>query len=373
MKKIILLATLVVVLIAGCAVPPPVIPEKTSDLVSVKVITPDFFVHKNDTIKNGKDLLWNFSVWQFGTGTNWEKWVQANPILQKPGRTWQDDQGRWYALVKIGEVLSNPERIHLQTDLKEFTKTVYVEVPSKNPNILWVGLFILMTLCVLFMFLVLRKVTSLVNKKISERDQTIGAYQNEMHKLQKELQDTKNKLPVIPPTEGVDEIWLTENNPMGNPIVDSSSDNLSENFHRRYGKKPDLIIKAVTSTSPDSVMMGFSHDRKAVTSLRKVTVYLGWEWSEEALDNDWHGIGMVAAPCANWFEINPDKVQSFNEALTEFELVGNEHPIIFLNEKVPKDQEYPKLASKIVEKFHEWNIADLKKAGAVIDFPRHNR
>ncbi|NTV79196.1 MAG: hypothetical protein HGA25_08710, partial [Clostridiales bacterium] len=277
----------------------------TNDTVIVRVINPEFFITGNDTIKNGSDLLWNFSLREFGSGTNWRAWVDLNPVLQEPGRVWKDPfTNRWIALVKKGEVFKNPQPVYFTAPSKEIVTLNKVEI-FRTPTY-WPILLVILLVGYLIVFLLTRKTHM---KELEEKEDAARENEEAISRLKFEMKKMENQLPVKAPAIA-DEKWLSDNNPVGNSIPVDSKDvpALASNaITITYGKKPDLIVQARVSTAKNAVNMKFSHDREATTGLTDVVVYLGWNWDLEK--KRWTEVGMLAGPCSNGFEATPGKVR----------------------------------------------------------------
>jgi hypothetical protein len=367
MKKIIFALISIAVIYFSACTPKSIsgdVSNSTTDSITISVIDPQFFIYKNDTIKNHRDLLWNFSLWEFGTGTNWKEWVRVNPGLQKPGRTWIDTiSGHWIALVKYGEVFLHPQPVKFEVPVKVITRFSIVEVSVKDSDyLLWVIPSLLILLIVIyFLYRNYKKQEQLIEEKNKKEAQDYTKIFN----LERDLEKVKNKIPVKAP-EIADEEWLKNNFSVGDQIPSDNVEVASNAISRVYGKKPDLIIQAKVSTVGNSVNMEFSHDRKAITGLEDVVVYIGWDWVKK----NWVEVGMLAGPCSNGFEANSNNVVK-GQLFTKVELVDKtRHPVLFTGENVPKGAKYPELVKSLVLKYHGINIVDIKKAGAGVIVPK---
>lgn len=201
------------------------------------------------------------------------------------------------------------------------------------------------------------------NKKTSEA--------NELEKkiLERELEVTKNRLPIVAPVLS-NEKWLRENFPIEVPRRYDNLGNLTptaSTIARVFGKTPDLIAYALVSTKESAVNMEFSNERHANTGLSGVAVWLGWNWNIE--ESKWVEVGMIASICSNGFVMNPEKVKKMDSLFTSVELVNkSQHPVLS-EEKVPGGTLYPELVAGLVIKYRESAIEDLRKAGATVTLP----
>lgn len=362
------LTTVAIILIASCSEPANSESsfDPTNDSITISVIDPEFFIYKNDTIKNHRDLLWNYSLWEFGNGTDWRKWVEKNPVLQQPGRTWKDTtNGHWIALVKYGEVFVNPQPVKFEVPVSVITRYSVVEVPVNNLKYLWVLIpLILILLWVIYSLFSANKekkqIIEINRDKLQELHSTINT-------LSKELETAKNQIPVKAP-EIADEEWLRNNFSVGDPIADDNSNLAIKAITRKYGKKPDLIAQARVSTEVNALSMEFSHDRKATTGLKDVVVYLGWSWNQEK--KIWEEVNRLVGPCSNGFEVNPDNVVK-GEMFSKVELVEKDRrPILFIADHIPATTHYPEFLQPLVIKFHGDNITEIEKAGVGVVIPQ---
>ncbi|MFA5773210.1 MAG: hypothetical protein WC908_00875 [Candidatus Paceibacterota bacterium] len=207
-----------------------------------------------------------------------------------------------------------------------------------------------------------KRIQALINhylERISSLDNRLAIRDAQIEKL-------KNQLPIIAPEKVTDE-WLENNNPIGEAITE---DNLIEKLtdHPAMGERgvmPDLVIKTIATTKPRAVKMALSYDRFAITGLDKTTVLVGFNWNNDT--QEWVELGWIASFCQNAFVSAPGKVKKIGK-FTSLELAGENHPVVYTDEKV-KDQMYPELAAKLVVKYHNANIADLEKAGASVTTP----
>ena len=278
----------------------------------------------------------------------------------------------WKILEIIGNAVSGdrmaPEYFKPDPKPQPVVEPVPIVQPEvKNYDYLWWAIIIS---CLFLGFAIYFLLKALSQKKnVEEHYDRMLAERNEANaklaEIERELQATKNKLPIIPPFEGVDEEWLAQNNPVGTPIEDwSDGDDIADALFRVHGKTPDLIAQVLVSTEGNAVSMNFSHDRKAITDLKDVVVYLGWDWDKEKLA--WIEVGRWAGVCSNGFVANPDQVVK-GELFTKIELVDpDRHPIVFMSENVPDEMEYPEIIWKLIVDFHNDTINDLRNAGVVI-------
>lgn len=208
-------------------------------------------------------------------------------------------------------------------------------------------------------------------QKEEEKRKIAEAIEKERKDMEREIEEMKKKLPVVPPVLS-NERWLRENSPVelthnfddqGNWVPTAST------VERVFGKKPDLIAYALVSTKESAVNMEFSNERHANTGLSKVAVWLGYNWDE--LKSEWTEVGMIASICANGFEMNPEKVKKIGLLFTSVELVDKtKNPVLSCDKKVPEGTLYPELVAGLVVKYLTPAIADLRKAGATVEIPQ---
>lgn len=217
-------------------------------------------------------------------------------------------------------------------------------------------------LCLIIALLALAYAIVKSAKAKKENKEEINFLKNSEDLLAKELEKTRNMLPVNP-LPIVDEWWLRHNNPVGSG---RNIQNVTFSGIGIQGEMPDLIVRARVSTAENAVKMDFSHNRKATTGLKDVAVWLGWNWNTE--ESKWVEVGMIASVCANGFQMNPEKVQKISQLFTKFELVNpDQHPVVHESDNLPKDDfKYPSLIRGLVMKYHAEHITDLNKAGAVV-------
>lgn len=234
-------------------------------------------------------------------------------------------------------------------------------VESSDSGWLW------FLLVVAFVFLLLAGYFAFINEKLkTEKEEIAKANERARKELERELEATKNKLPIIAPPLATTN-WLRNNNPVGDDIT-SYPENASSAIERVYGKKPDLVAQALVSTAQNATNMGFSHDRKAITGLTDVKVYLGWNWGTKK--SEWTEVGMIASICSNGFQVSPEKVVPMSQLFTKFELADDAFPIAFMDDKVPLEANYPELLASLVIKYHEKPISDLKRSGVKVGMPK---
>jgi len=186
--------------------------------------------------------------------------------------------------------------------------------------------------------------------------------------LLEELKEIKKKVPVDAPAL-VNADWLKNNSPidaghdadyMGNAIP------TSETVERVFGKMPDLLVSAIISTKENAVDMEFSYNRRAMTGLSNVPVWLGFNWvpKKGRKKAGWVKAGMVATACSNGFQ-DPKNILSMDQLFTSVELVDKtRYPILSCDKKVvPEKTPYPELVAGLVKEYYKLIIADLSKAG----------
>lgn len=277
----------------------------------------------------------------------------------------------WVIIEKIGNAISGDRRgtEDFKPDPKPepVVKPVPIVQPEvKNYDYLWWAIIILCIFLGLAIYFLLKALSQ--KRNIKEHDDRMLKERNvasaKLAETERELQATKNKLPIVPPAEGVDEEWLANNYQEGESIVGAESEKVSENFNRAYGVSPDFVIKAKVSTIGDGVTLGYSHGRTAVTKFKNVTVFIGWNWKDGA----WIEVGLIAGPCANRFVSNPEQVQGINELFTSFVLADGDNPVVFRNNNIPNNEVYPTLARRLVISYQEMigSVDELRRAGAIV-------
>lgn len=241
-------------------------------------------------------------------------------------------------------------------------------VESSDSGWLW------FLLVVAFVFLLLAGYFAFINEKLkTEKEEIAKANERERKELERELEATKKKLPVVPPVLS-NERWLRENSPVELTQNFDNQGNLvptSATVERVFGKMPDLLVAACVSTKGNAVDMEFSYNRRATTGLSNVPVWLGYNWVKKSKQKaKWVEAGMVATACSNGFQ-NIKNILSMSQLFTSVELVNKtKHPVLSCSEKVPEGTLYPELVSKLVVKYHENDIKDLRKAGLVVEPPK---
>ena len=240
---------------------------------------------------------------------------------------------------------------------------VVIKVSYWDSTLLWLVIFCLI---VLLIVLIIKLVNAI--KKIEGNNKDFDSLERKQKELLRELEDTKNKLPIIT-LDVVDEDWLRRNNPVGDEIT-SYPESAEPTFSKIYGRKPDLIVKALVSTEKNAVSMAFSHNRTAQTGLDNVVVYLGWDWDEE--EDKFIEVGMIASVCSNGFEVSPEKVVPMDVLFTKFELAGDAFPIVTMYDNIPLEVDFPKLVASLVIKYHKKSISDLKRSGVKVEMPKES-
>jgi hypothetical protein len=83
-------------------------PEKhvTTTVSETKVTgEPNYFlVKKAVTVKKG-DAVWRYAKVQYQNGYQWRDIVAQNPILNQPGRVYQNAKGEWIVIIRPGETI----------------------------------------------------------------------------------------------------------------------------------------------------------------------------------------------------------------------------------------------------------------------------
>lgn len=241
-----------------------------------------------------------------------------------------------------------------------------IKVDYLDSTLLGLLIFCLIILLIWFIF---KRIESI--KRREEDKKMIARIEEQNSQLARELQSTKNKLPILA-TPVVNSDWLKSNNPVGEDITNSSAFVAQMMVAKVYGKKPGLIAQALVSTSKNAISMLFSHQRIAKTGLDGVPVYLAWNWDTEK--SKWAEVGMIATVCSNGFQVSPEKVVPMDKLFTKFELVSlDKHPVILCDGGAPEGTIYPELVSRLVVKYHENDIKDLRKAGATVEIPKQEK
>ena len=350
MKKTILAVLLAVVMTAFGQIKEPVVPQ----------------IH---VAKHGESA-WKISRLYYGKGTFWRDSVFAqNEFLQQRGIQSGTHPGWDYVNIKTGELV--------QVGVGAIKKRV---APIQNNqggmgepanSDLWWGLdpwtwlFMIMALIFFILFII----SSLKRERLKDNEKEKDIlFSREKASLKKELEETKNKLPIEAPVLA-DAEWLGSHSPVGAPIPQDDPVAASDAIAKVYGKKPDLIAQAKVSTVENATKMKFSHERTATTGLDNVNVYLGWDWSTKK--RRWVQVGMWAGACTNGFESNPDKVKK-NQVFSKIVPIDkNHHPIISTGKNVPAGVQYPMIVKSLVFKYHKDNIVDLKKIGVLVEIPQN--
>lgn len=267
------------------------------------------------------------------------------------------------------DLAQNEPRVIPQVKPASYDSNSVLAVETKGFDFLF---WLIVAFCVILIIALLNLVQqSIKNKEKYEKE--LKAERKILEITENELELTKQKLPIEAPALA-DENWLKTNNPVESHQTDTNSLLLpsASTMTRVFGKKPDLIGQALVSTKDNATIMDFSFGRKANTGLKDVAVWLGWNWATKkgSKKKGWVPVGMIASVCSNGFEVNPEKVKSLDQLFTKVELANKgRNPVAYLNPDVPANVKFPELLAGLVVKYHEGNIADLRKAGAVINLP----
>lgn len=315
------------------------------------------------------ERAWNIAVQEFNNGYAWrDSFFQWPENAYLKDRITYNEKGESILTWHIGEPYVNPnssKATERYLKVPHTTKVVTQKITTtatKESNLdsylpFWLSLFLLIG--VLFWIFMLNKVTKKRTKEMED-----GYLKNIIH-MEEEIFELKNKLPIEIPKDGiVDEEWLKTNHPIADPIESGLGEGhiAMKSLNTKYGKKPDLILKTLFS-GESPVNMDFSHNRNASVKLNNVTTYVGWAWEK----NRWKEVGMVVGACQNCFEFDTTQVKKISEKLSNFKLIDDrQHPVVF--EKISgKNPRYPELVKKLVLEYQAENIADIERAGAIVD------
>ena len=320
------------------------------------------------------------NLWELSAPLN-PDWLKKKLIF--PGQpvffAFPNENDRWISIPEKGDYpLKMARNLVKGNNAFENTPQWYLETPKMMPyeakekaNVqenfsnfdwLYIWLFFFISLAIII-FLGLRCYNlwkELINTK-EQADNENRDLKNQISNLENKIKEIEKKLPIEAPAI-VDEEWLKNNNPVN--VNPNSIDDLVFSGNKVLGQKPQLIAKVLVSTGENSINMNFSYNRMAKTGLTDVPIYLGWNWDVE--NNEWAPIGMIASVCSNGFEVSPEKVVPIRELFTKFDLVPDQHPIVYKSENIPLKTKYPVLIRGLVIKYHEANIEDLNKAGAIV-------
>lgn len=321
------------------------------------------------------ESVWEISEIYKNFGGPWDKISMDNNLVIKSG----PNPNWYYPLIKPGDILkiypSNPKPEPLPQ-----IKPAVTTNPIQVATIPWwmdldplVWLLFLMIAILLAALIVRIVMFNKAEQEAKEKNNRLSGEKNDLENLAQRLrienEELRNKLPIEAPKMATSD-WLEKNNPVGTPIpLPSTEDNgqsTIDAIRKVTGKNPDLIVFAKVSTVENGTKMQFSHSREAVTGLKDVNVFLGWDW--DAKKRRWIDVGRWAGSCSNGFQANPEAVKK-GEVFSKIEPVSAQNPIISIGKNVPQGVMYPELVKSLVIKHHENNIAEIRKTGTKIDLP----